>query len=123
MNFKRRPKASDIFGQRKFVFDKDFPKIETAIIEVKEYKSFGEPPITERTYTEKSMEEYIDCSEPCCYKGGISIGEILREMVKNNQTKLKTTKICQGYLGSLKGKKRYGTCYHSFKIQILIKYK
>lgn len=116
-------KASEVFNETKFPFtkkgsfDEAFPEIEDVTIEVKEdgkkssySKQFG-------------IEEYIDCTNPLCYRGGFSIGSILREMVSKKQTELETSELCRGHEGSPKGKRIDRQCVNFFEIKVFIKYR
>ena len=123
-----RQKASDVFNEADFVFgrkvsfDEAFPQIEDVVVEVKE-SGHGIRRDNRRVYRKPYLGEYIDCSNPICYNGGFSIGAILREMVRNRQAELETSKICQGYEGSPKGKRKYRDCVNFFKIKVSVKYK
>ena len=125
-----RLKASDVFRETNYIFakkvsfDEAFPEIEDLTVEVEEFghgiSGWGQKFI----YRKQNFPgECINCSNPLCYNGGFSIGSILREMARNKQTELETEKMCQGYEGSPKGRKRYRDCSNSFKIKISIKYK
>jgi hypothetical protein len=132
MSREDRKKASDVFHDSEFVFSRKipfneaFPQIKSAKVRVEEsgYSPsgmyFDAPNI--RIYDEKTLGEYINCSNRHCYNGGFSIGQILREMVQQKKSHDETTRICQGYEGSPKGKKRYRSCVNYFKISVDIEY-
>ncbi len=44
-------------------------------------------------------------------------------MIRNKQAELETYKMCQGYEGSPKGRRRYRSYVNSFDIKVTIKYK
>ena len=123
-----RQKASDVFREsnflfgRKVSFNEAFPEIEDVTVDIEEvgyvaqYKG-------KRTYHKGSMDEYIDCSNPLCYNGGVSIGAILREIVRGKQTELTTSKMCQGYEVPPKGRRRIRDCVNVFAVKVSIKYK
>ena len=69
------------------------------------------------------MREYFDCSNTACYSGGVSLGEIVREMVAETSTEKSVSKRCQGYEGSPKGHRKYRDCMHSFTVNVILKYK
>lgn len=123
-----RPKASDIFSESNYVFakkvgfDEAFPEIEDVTVEVEETGDgvYGKGSLA---YRKPHVGEFIDCSNPLCYNGGISIGSFLREMIRNRQTELETSKMCQGYEGSPKGRRVYRRCFNFFKIKVSVKYK
>ena len=126
----RRQKASDVFRESEFVFaqkvsfEEAFPEIEDLTVEVEESGHGVSEWNRKRTYRKQNFPgEYIDCSNPLCYNGGFSIGSILREMVRNRQTELETSKLCQGNEGSPKGRRIYRKCMNFFKIKVSIKYR
>ena len=126
----RRQKASDVFQESKFVFankvsfEEAFPEIEDLIVEVEESGQGVSERNCKRTYRKQNLPgEYINCSNPLCYNGGFSIGSILREMIRNRQTELETSELCQGNESSLKGRRIYRKCMNSFKIKVSIKYR
>ncbi len=127
----RRQKASDVFRESEFVFvsktdsfDKAFPEIEDIKVEVTESGEGTTQANRERIYRKQTFPgEYTDCHNPMCYNGGFSIGEIIRDMIRNKQAELTTYKMCQGYEGSPKGRRRYRSCVNSFDINVTIKYK
>ena len=123
-------KASDVFRDthyafsQKVKFEEAFPDIDDITVDVEEkgYGVYGES--NKRRYTRQYLPgEYVDCSNPSCYNGGFSIGQVLRDMVKNKQTDAEMSQICQGYEGSPKGKRRYRSCINSFTIKAHIVYK
>lgn len=123
-----RLKASDIFNQSDFVFSKKvtfkeaFPEIDDINVEVKESGdgTYGDG---KSCYGKGHIGEYINCSNRICYNGGFSIREVIRDMVRKEETETKTTKYCQGYEGSPKGRRKYRSCMNNFKIKVSIKYK
>lgn len=125
-----RQKASGVFRESNFVFakkvsfDEAFPEIEDLTVEVEESGHGISDWNRKSTYRKKYFPgEYIDCSNPLCYNGGFSIGSILSEMIRNKQTELETSKLCQGNEGSPKGRRIYRKCINFFKIKVSIKYK
>jgi hypothetical protein len=125
-----RQKALEVFQKSNFIFaekgsfDEAFPEIDNLTVEVEE-SGHGISDCDRRSTYKKQYfpGEYIDCSNPLCYNGGFSMGSILREMVKNKQTELETSKLCQGNEGSPKGRKIYKKCMNFFKIKVSVCYK
>lgn len=114
-------KSNPVFGQ-KVSFEQAFPTIDSAMAEVHE-KEMG---IVKWNHTHSTpfLGEYIDCSNQICYSGGFSVGQILRDMVRENKTEYNQSDIrCRGYEGSENGRRRYGACLHSFDVKVTVKYK
>lgn len=128
-NRRDRMKASEVFTNTNYIFsqkvpfEEAFPQIEDVKVEIEEGGHGIYSEFRNRFRTKGSLGEYIDCSNPLCYNGGFSIGEILREMVRAKQSDLETSKLCQGYEGSPKGRRRYRRCMNFFKIKVQIKFK
>ena len=122
-----RQKASDVYRQtevafgQKIPFADAFPEIEDVEVQVEEtgvVRVMGT-----RVYSKSHLGEYIDCSNPVCYNGGFSIGDILREMVLKNARQSVASERCQGYEGSPKGRIRYHCCHNHFRIKVAVKYR
>jgi len=128
---KEREKASDIFNDTDHVFSKKvsfneaFPQLEDYTIEVLELEDmmWGKEVRTRLFNRDNPPVESVDCSNHICYSGGISIGSILRNMVREGKTEEAVTEKCRGYEGSPKGQKRYRSCAHFFKVKVKLKYK
>ena len=67
--------------------------------------------------------EYINCSNPVCYSGGIKLGLPIRDMVRARETEKEGSKLCQGSEGFPKGRRIYRKCANFFKYKITIKYR
>ena len=129
---RRRKKASDIHRETHYVFSRKvhfkeaFPEIKSVKVRTEEsgYSPIGmyfkEPSV--RVYNESNLGEYIDCSNRFCYGGGFSIGQILREIVDKRQTHYEGMRVCKGYEGSPKGRRRYRSCVNSWKVTVDIEY-
>ena len=121
-------KAQDVFNQTNYVFSTKgkfedvFPMIADITVTVKEDGYGVSPSFNTRTYT-KAVGEYVNCSNPSCYNGGVSVGSIIRDMVRSKSTHAEEHRICQGYEGSPKGRRRYRSCINFFNVTIDIKYK
>lgn len=126
---KKRQKASDVFRESKHVFGDGVP-FEEAFPEIKEAKVVcvqkGDgvrEASAERVYTSPRIGEFVDCSNPACYNGGFSVGQILRDMVRKKQTHLEDGRKCQGYEGSLKGRRKYyRPCFNHWDITVDVVY-
>ena len=102
-------KASDVFAKStpfigtKSCFEEAFPEIGGIHVEVDFGSDYYLGSVV-HSYNAKSLPgEFINCRKPRCFNGGFSIGNILREMVRNRQTDQSLTVYCQGYEGSPKG--------------------
>lgn len=128
MSKQTRDKASDIFKKTDFVFSRKvsfeeaFPMIEDIDIKVEHLGHYGVGEWN-KIQNYKRTGEYIDCTNSLCYRGGFSVGALIRKMIDANQTHLESHEFCRGYEGSPKGKRRYRSCTNSWNVTIDIKYK
>ncbi|MBN1439724.1 MAG: hypothetical protein JW929_09965 [Anaerolineales bacterium] len=125
-----REKSSELFERatyplaKKVSFREAFPEIEKIYIEVLEYENvISENGLTQRYDIDTFPGEFIDCSNRYCFRGGISLGQIIRSMVSSKKTLEEDRIGCKGNETSPKGKKIYQKCLHSFKYSIKIEYK
>lgn len=122
-------KASDVWRESKPVFtervhfERAFPEIDEISVEVGQSKYGNRDSIKTSYYSKDNLEEYIDCTNPICYNGGIRIGKILRNIVKERHTYYEGNQLCQGNEGSPKGRRIYNICPQFFWITVDIKYK
>ena len=109
--------------REKATFAKAFPEIEQCIVEVQEtgHGVSGWIQDDVRRYTNPG--EYINCSNPVCYSGGIKLGRPIRDMVRARETETEGSKLCQGSERSTKGRRIYRKCTNFFKYKITIKYR
>lgn len=119
----RRLKASDLYREstnpfvRKTSFAEAFPQITHLRVTITE--SDGG---TDESSVYWTDGEFADCSNPLCYGGGVSIGTMLREMVRDRATDGEFTKLCKGHEGSRKGRRIYRKCLHAFTVRIAVVY-
>ena len=126
-----RLKASDVHRDANYVFsqkkpfDEAFPEIADIRIEVAESTDpiWGTP--RARVYSRENglPGEFVDCHNSSCYNGGFSVGQMIRDMLRDKKTEAETAAMCRGYEGSPKGRRRYRTCLTTFKVKIQIVYR
>lgn len=109
-----RKKASDISN----ISPGTFLNIKEITIEIEE-TNHSNKPISKKIY-KGIFGEYFDCNNPVCYGGGISIGSIVREMVKSKLTSSQKSSFCRGYEGTARRKVR--ECLHHFVAKVHIIY-
>lgn len=124
----RRMKASEVAAQHPrwlatptSDFSKAFPTIaEVRIDVVSRFTPSGE----EREYSTRSEpREFIDCTNPRCYNGGVPLGHMLRGMVEGRKTEEQWSPPCQGYEGSPKGRRQTGPCDNHFTVKVTLRFK
>lgn len=134
MSRKKRQKASDVFRETNYLlgktasFNEAFPTIEDLQVVVKESGKgarglHGESERRHWFDGKHPPGEYVDCSNPLCYDGGVRVGRYLRIMVRKEETEGEFSDLCQGYEGSPKGQRRYGPCSNLFQTEIELTYK
>jgi len=125
--------ASDISQNTGFMFSERgsfaeaFPSIEDIQVVVRRSVNHNIAGLSTEEHYEryrKNVEEYIDCTNPMCCNGGLSIGNLIQKMIASNQTNLQKDYIpCSGYEGSGDGIGRHHRCINYFGVRIAIKYK
>lgn len=132
MPARKRQKASDVFAATEFVFSqktssfsKAFPEIEDLVVEIVETGNgvLGHG-LNRSIYGRSNFPgEFVNCSNPSCYNGGIRIGQLVRNMGYDRTEKWEDSFVlCQGYEGSPKGRRRYRSCLNRFSVKIEITY-
>jgi len=133
----KRPSAQDLLNEGNFLFsekcsfEEAFPQIESIKVEyeaLSEHALWWGPrdPMESRAYVlvdKKRIGEFLPCPNSKCYGGGFSIGEVIRDMVRNKETAKEGTGHCRGYEGSPKGRKRYRDCRSRFTYKVSIVYR
>lgn len=133
---RERMKAQDVFNKTEFVFGKKttfseaFPEVKNITLEIEEdgkkptyYSHLPDASVKKRVYRKDNFPgEFVNCSNPLCYNGGVRIGLIIDSMTSSKDTKYEKVFFCQGYEGSPKGRKRYRDCINRFKVKITIEY-
>lgn len=130
---KARKKANELYQERPPLFVRQgqfgevFPDIESVTVDVEE-SGYGAGryrgnPVCANYETHNLPGEFINCSNPKCYRGGFSIGRILRHMASQKQTSHSTDEVCRGHEASPKGKRIDRKCLNTFGIRISVRYK
>jgi len=121
---RRKQKAGDIFGRSQLVFttqatfSEAFPSVERADIDVTEVARGRSG---SQSFTEKNAREFVDCSNPACFGGGVSVGAVLRDMIVARSTQASERQMCRGYVGSRR--RRAGDCPHVFTVRASVEYR
>jgi hypothetical protein len=119
----RKDKAGTVFSKSQLTvatkasFSEAFPSVRRARIEVEE--AFYRRTVLHHL-TEEDAREFVDCSNPSCYGGGVSIGAVLRWMVATKRSETAETQLCRGYEGSRR--RRLGDCPHTFTVRAELEY-
>jgi hypothetical protein len=119
----RKDKAGAVFSKSQLTvttkasFSEAFPSVRGVRIEVAE--TFYRRTVIHHL-TEENAREFVDCSNPACYGGGVSIGAVLRWMVATTRSEAMETQLCRGYEGSKRRRAR--DCPHSFAVRVELDY-
>jgi hypothetical protein len=119
----RKDNAGAVFSKSKLAvatkasFSEAFPSVRRARIEVEE--TFYRRTVIHHL-TEEDAGEFVDCSNPACYGGGVSIGAVLRWMVATKRSEMAEAQLCRGYEGSKRRRAR--DCPHSFTVRVVLDY-
>ncbi len=70
-----------------------------------------------------AVREHVECNNPACHNGGISLGNVLREMVLNRQEEFIGTSFCTGQEGDPEESGPHPSCQTRFEIEATLRYK
>jgi hypothetical protein len=70
-----------------------------------------------------AVREHVDCGNPTCYNGGISLGDLLREMVRNRQENFIGTSFCTGQEGDPEESGPHPSCPTRFEIEATLRFR
>ena len=115
--FQRPPRP----GEEK-TFEEIFPTVQDINILVEETGDDLPRPHPER-FSKHFVPHVVDCSDPRCVKGGVFLGLIVHDVIRDRRTSFQDAKPCRGFRGSPKGRRYHGACDHQFKIEISVTYK
>lgn len=124
----QRKKASDVFRDTQFVFGRKvpfstaFPQVRHVQVLIEESGEGISEANHKRARSGDTLGEFVDCSNPRCYNGGVCVGSVLREMVAAGETTREFEAVCQGSEGSPKGRRVYRKCLNEFRVRIEIQY-
>lgn len=115
--FQRPPRP----GEEK-TFEEIFPTVQDIDIHVEETGRDLRRP-RDDYFSNRFVPHVVDCTNPRCVKGGVILGLIIHEVIRENKTSFQDTKNCRGFEGSPKGRRHHGDCDHKFKIEVTVTYK
>lgn len=103
----------------------EFLEIEEAVIEVEQYDYYarGDARVSSAVRRPLRSNEYTHCNNPHCQRGGFPIGHMLKEMVRERRTELEESQHCHGFVGSPKGRVKYGNCHNFITVRARVRYK
>ncbi|SRR6266498_2499905 len=125
-----RPKASELFARGPALFaakgslSEAYPEIAELEVTVTRGPPYASARREELVFTAgHPCGEWVNCINPLCYGGGVSIGRLLREMVREQRTAAEATEICSGSEGSPGGRRRKRDCIHFFEVRVRIAFR
>ena len=71
----------------------------------------------------EAVREYVDCNNPSCFEGGISLGNVLREMVAGRQEEFIGTSFCTGQEGDPEEPGLHPSCATRFEIEAVLRFR
>jgi hypothetical protein len=119
----RLNKTEPVFSRKVNSFQEAYPTVASLRAEVSESEIGLGGSRGSWTFTEHNFQHAVNCSNSVCYGGGVELGWILHDMVRSRKTEHEETKMCQGYEGSPKGRRRYRRCLNTFHIKIHVVYR
>ena len=125
-----RKKAGNLLNERtpiltrKSTFAATLPTLEDIDVQVAEHGVGVVNAPYLRMFSKINVVETVNCSNPNCYNGGFSLGNLIHEMVDKKETSLERHETCQGYEGGgLVDLHAHKKCLNFFEVKITIKYK
>ena len=80
-------------------------------------------PFELRILHKDAVREHVDCGNPDCYNGGISLGDLLREMVRGRQEEFIGTNFCVGQEGDPDEPGPHPSCATRFEIEATLRFR
>lgn len=80
-------------------------------------------PFELRIQHKDAVREHVDCSNPLCYNGGISLGDLLREMARGRQDEFIGTSFCTGQEGDPEEPGPHPSCSTRFEIEATLRFR
>jgi len=94
-------------------------KVRISVLE----KGVNAEPFEIRIIHKEAMREHIDCNNPNCFNGGVSLGNVLREMVAGRQEDFIGTSFCTGQEGNPEEPGPHPSCATRFEIEAAIRFR
>ena len=80
-------------------------------------------PFDLRIQHKDAVREHVDCNNPDCPNGGISLGDLLREMVRGRQEEFIGTSFCTGQEGDPEDPGPHPSCATRYEIEATLRYR
>lgn len=106
-------------------FQEAYPEIEAITVEVEEATGSRHKHGWKAKYDAGNVPgEFIPCLDPLCHKGGVSLGMLLRRMVRERLEEVENiSRMCGGYVQLSRQDVVFGKCRRVFLFDISIRYK
>ena len=122
MNSPKSPVKKRPVRRNMIAIDGTMDKIDKLRVFVKEIGRNAEP-FELRIIHKEAVREHVDCNNPVCYNGGISLGNMLREMVAARQEEFIGTSFCTGQEGDPEELGPHPSCQTRFEIEAVLRYR
>jgi hypothetical protein len=80
-------------------------------------------PIEVRINRRDSVRENIPCRNPLCNGGGLALGNLLRELVRDRQAEYVGANFCTGQEGDLEKPETLKSCTTRFEVQAELRFR
>src|SRR5882672_6042297 len=114
---KKRPPRKNLVA-----IDGTMEKIDRLRVIITE-KGRNAEPFELRILHKDSVREHVDCNNPACHDGGISLGNVLREMVAARQEEFIGTCFCTGQEGDPEVDIPHPSCSTRFEIEAALRFR
>ena len=71
----------------------------------------------------EGVRESVPCHNPLCNNGGLALGELLRELIRDRQTDYLGTNYCRGQEGDLEVPESLKSCQTRYEVQVTLRFR
>ena len=108
--------------RNRVLIDGTLEPVERLSISVAE-KGENAEPFAWRMSAREAVRERIPCNNPACFDGGFSLGDLLREVIKNRQREYIGACFCTGREGDPESPGPHPSCATRYDVEINLSFR
>jgi hypothetical protein len=108
--------------RNRVLLDGTLDPVERLSVEISEIGRNAEP-FAWRMTSREAVRERIPCNNPDCFDGGFSLGDLLRELVKNRQRDYMGACFCTGREGDPELQGPHPSCATRYNVEIALSFR